>query len=71
MSLDWLCSFALLPLGLALVGPVADAVGRGPVLVAAVVAMLLTTLLALRVPGVREFRTPGAGVGAGEAQVRA
>jgi Transmembrane secretion effector len=62
VSLDWMCSFALLPLGLALVGPVTGAVGRAPVLVVAVVAYVVPSLLVLRVPGAREFRTPAASV---------
>ncbi|WP_165865651.1 MFS transporter [Vallicoccus soli] len=63
VSLDWLCSLALLPLGLALVGPVVALVGRGPVLAAAVGAMAVTSLLPLLVPGVRDLRDP-AGRGA-------
>ncbi|GAB7186979.1 hypothetical protein ATKI12_6810 [Kitasatospora sp. Ki12] len=54
-SVDWLCSLALLPLGLALIGPLADAVGRTTVLVTAAVVQLGTALLALTVPGVRDF----------------
>ncbi|MCU1692554.1 MAG: major facilitator superfamily 1 [Frankiales bacterium] len=57
VSLDWMMSFALYPLGLALTGPVVHAVGRGPVLVTAVVLALGLPLLVLGVPGVREFRT--------------
>ena len=59
VSLDWLCSLALLPLGLALTGPAVVLLGRGPVLVGAAVAILLTSLAPLLVPGVREFRSPG------------
>ncbi|MEU8924853.1 MFS transporter [Kitasatospora sp. NPDC048545] len=54
-SVDWLCSLALLPLGLALIGPLADAVGRTTVLAGAAVVQLGTALLALTVPGVRDF----------------
>ncbi|MFD8756167.1 MFS transporter [Kitasatospora sp. NPDC059577] len=54
-SVDWLCSLALLPLGLALIGPLADAVGRTTVLAVAAVVQLGTALLALTVPGVRDF----------------
>ncbi len=58
VSLDWMCSFALLPVGLALVGPVLHLVGRGPVLVVAALVQSVPTLLLLLVPGVPEFRTP-------------
>jgi DHA3 family tetracycline resistance protein-like MFS transporter len=58
ISLDWMCSFALLPLGLAIVGPVVDAVGRTPVLWAAFVVAVVPPLVCLPVPGMLEFRTP-------------
>lgn len=58
VSLDWLCSLALLPLGLALVGPAVDLAGRGPVLTTAIAVMVGTSLLPLLVPGVSDFRTP-------------
>jgi hypothetical protein len=58
VSLDWMATFALFPLGLALTGPAVDAVGRTPVLVVAVVVAVLPPLVLLRVPGAREFRTP-------------
>ena len=52
VSLDWLCSFALLPLGLALVGPAVAVVGRAPVLAVASACMLVTSLAVLAVRGV-------------------
>lgn len=55
VSLDWLCSLALLPLGLALTGPAVDLVGRGPVLMTAIIVMIVTSLLPLLVPGVRDL----------------
>jgi MFS family permease len=58
ISLDWMCSLALLPLGLAVTGPVVDAVGDEPVLVVATVVLVVSTLLPLLVPGVRDYRTP-------------
>ncbi len=58
ISLDWMCSFALLPLGLAIVGPVIDAVGRTPVLWAALIAAVVPPLVCLPVRGMMEFRTP-------------
>ncbi|MCW2605477.1 MAG: major facilitator superfamily protein [Frankiales bacterium] len=57
VSLDWMMSFALYPLGLALVGPVVDAVGRRPLLVTSAVLALALPPLVLRVPGVTAFRT--------------
>ncbi|MEV5595301.1 MFS transporter [Streptomyces sp. NPDC052496] len=54
-SVDWLCSLALLPLGLACAGPLADALGRTTVLVVAAVVQLAASLLVLTVPGVRDF----------------
>lgn len=72
VSVDWLCSLALLPAGLALTGPVTAAVGRGPVLVVAAVVVVGTSLLPLLVPGVADFATPSvAGRRAAEPQVRA
>jgi len=59
ISLDWLVSLGLMPVGLALAGPAADAFGREAVLLVAAGAMVVTTLAVLPVPGVREFRTPG------------
>jgi MFS family permease len=58
ISLDWMCSLALLPLGLAVTGPVVDAVGDEPVLLTALVVLVVSTLAVLPVPGVRDYRTP-------------
>jgi MFS family permease len=63
VSLDWLCSFALLPLGLALTGPAVALVGRGPLLGLAAATMVGTSLLVLLVPGVGDLgasERPGA-----------
>lgn len=60
-SLDWMCSLALLPLGLALTGPAVNAFGEGPVLWVGVVVELVPTLFLLLVPGMVGFRTPPAG----------
>lgn len=59
IAVDWTCSLALLPLGLAVTGPLVDVVGDEPVLVVAVVVLVVSTLLPLLVPGVKEYRTPG------------
>jgi MFS family permease len=58
VSLDWLVSLGLMPLGLALAGPAADTFGRTPVLVVAAVVMAASTLAVLPVRGVLEFATP-------------
>ena len=55
VSLDWLCSFALLPLGLALTGPAVALVGREPLLLLAAATMVVSSLLVLLVPGVRDL----------------
>lgn len=60
VSLDWMCSLSLLPLGFALVGPAVSLAGRAPVLAMAVVTMVVTSLLPLRVQGVRDLRNPDA-----------
>ena len=58
VSLDWMLSLSLLPLGFALTGPAVAVFGQGPVLVSAVGSMVVTSLLPLWVPGVRDFRDP-------------
>jgi MFS family permease len=58
-SLDWMSSFALMPIGLAVAGPLADALGQDVVLAGAGVSLLLITFAVLLVPGVRDMRTPG------------
>lgn len=57
-SLDWLCSFALMPVGLALTGPAAASLGESSILWAAVVVASIPTVLVLAVPGVARFRHP-------------
>lgn len=58
-SLDWMLSFALMPIGLAISGPLADALGQDVVLAGAAVSLVTISLVVLLVPGVRDFRTPG------------
>jgi MFS family permease len=55
-SYDALGSFALVPVGLAVAGPVAEAIGTRPTLIAAGVLSLGATLAVLFVPEVRELR---------------
>jgi predicted MFS family arabinose efflux permease len=57
-SVEWMATFGLMPLGLALTGPIVAQVGQDAVLVAAAVAALVLTLGVVRVPGVRDFRDP-------------
>ena len=58
-SVDWMASVALLPVGLALVGPAVEALGREPVLMTAVVVQVATSVLVLVVPGVPTFGAHG------------
>ena len=53
---DWMGSFAFLPLGLILAGPVSAAIGIETTLLAAAVWCVVSTLVVLAVPGVREIR---------------
>lgn len=70
VALDWLCSLALLPAGLALTGPVTALVGRGPVLLTAAGAVVVTSLLPLLVAGVADLQSPdGTGGGVVEDEV--
>ena len=57
-SVDWMATFGLMPLGLALTGPIVTHVGQDAVLVAAIASIVVLTLGVLRVPGVRDFRDP-------------
>ena len=57
-SVDWMASYALMPLGLALTGPLVEHVGEHAVLGGTIAALALITVLVLRVPGVAEFRNP-------------
>ena len=59
ISLDWMCSFALMPLGLATIGPAIDTFGRTTMLLISAGACVLPPLLCLPVRGIFEFRTPG------------
>ena len=67
ISLDWLCSFALMPLGFALTGPAVNAFGREAVLLAGSASVVLTTAWVLSVRGVMEFAEPGRGASYGAA----
>jgi DHA3 family tetracycline resistance protein-like MFS transporter len=58
-SVDWMASFGLMPLGLALTGPLVAQVGETTVLLGSIVVLVAITFCVLRVPGVAEFRRPG------------
>jgi hypothetical protein len=55
-AIDWMLSLALYPLGLALAGFVAEAIGTGPTLAIAAAWALVSTVAVLLVPGVRAVR---------------
>jgi len=57
-SLDWMLSFGLMPLGLALTGPLAALVGTQAVMLGAAVVCVVICLGVQLVPGVAEFRNP-------------
>ena len=57
-SLDFLFSYGLAPVGLALIGPAAAAWGTGPVLAGCALACLTAPALAALAPGGRAFSTP-------------
>jgi DHA3 family tetracycline resistance protein-like MFS transporter len=57
-SLDWLISIGLLPLSLALTGPISAAVGVRATLVGAGVIGGVVTLAALYLPGMRDLERP-------------
>jgi MFS family permease len=62
-SVDWMATFGLMPLGLAVTGPIVAEVGQDVVLVAAIVSIVVLTLGVVRVPGVRDFRDPAVAQG--------
>jgi MFS family permease len=57
-SIDWMTSLALLPLGLALTGPLVSIVGQTAVLVGGSIIFVIATLVVLAVPGMVEWRDP-------------
>jgi MFS family permease len=58
-AIDWMLSLALFPIGLALAGFVAEAIGTGTTLAIAAVWAVVSTAAVLCVPGVREVRRRG------------
>lgn len=57
-SVDYMGSVGLMPLGMALVGPVTHVFGERPFLLAAIAFHLLVCGLVLLVPGVKDLKTP-------------
>ena len=57
-SIDWLCSFALLPLGFALIGPLVDSWGTSTLLWIAVFFATVPSVALLLVPGMKDFHEP-------------
>ena len=55
-SIDWMLSASLLPLGFAIAGPVSVAVGTHATLAASAVWAVVSTIVVLSVPDVRNFR---------------
>jgi hypothetical protein len=55
---DWFGSLACLPIGMAVVGPLANAVGDTSVLVAAALSTVVLTAAVLMVPSVTRLRSP-------------
>ena len=58
VSLDWLVSLGLMPLGMALAGPASERFGTPAVMVVGAVVMAVTTVAVMPVPGVADLRTP-------------
>src|SRR4051812_31647676 len=61
---SWMCSMVFLPLGYALAGPIAAAVGMSAYLVFGAVWVIVTTAVVFTVPAVRNYRLPTAAIAA-------
>jgi MFS family permease len=61
---SWMSAMVFLPLGYALAGPIADAVGMSAYLVFGAVWIVVTTLVVYSVPAVRNYRFPAAAIAA-------
>jgi uncharacterized membrane protein len=57
---DWMGSFAFQPIGMALVGPIAVAVGTSAVLWFAAIFVVISTLVVLCIPDVRNLHRKSA-----------
>ena len=61
---SWMCAMVFLPLGYALAGPIADAVGMSAYLIFGAAWIVVTTLIVFAVPAVRNYRLPEAAIAA-------
>jgi hypothetical protein len=61
---SWMCAMVFLPLGYALAGPIAAAIGMSSYLVFGAVWILVTTAAVFAVPAVRNYRLPAAAMAA-------
>jgi MFS family permease len=59
---NWMCAMVFLPLGYAVAGPLANAVGMSTYLVFGAVWILVTTAVVFSVPAVRNYRLPAAAI---------
>jgi predicted MFS family arabinose efflux permease len=59
---NWMCAMVFLPLGYALAGPLANAVGMSAYLVFGAVWIIVTTVAVFSVPPVRNYRLPAAAI---------
>jgi hypothetical protein len=59
-----MCAMVFLPLGYALAGPIAAAVGMSAYLVFGAVWIVVTTAIVFAVPAVRNYRLPAAAMAA-------
>jgi NAD(P)H-dependent flavin oxidoreductase YrpB (nitropropane dioxygenase family) len=59
-----MCAMVFLPLGYALAGPIADAVGMSAYLIFGAAWIVVTTLIVFAVPAVRNYRLPEAAIAA-------
>jgi MFS family permease len=61
---SWMCAMVFLPLGYALAGPIAAAIGMSAYLVFGAVWIVVTTAFVCAVPAVRNYRLPAAAIAA-------
>jgi MFS family permease len=61
---SWMCAMVFLPLGYALAGPIAAAVGMSAYLAFGAAWIVVTTLIVFAVPAVRNYRLPAAAIAA-------
>jgi hypothetical protein len=60
-SVDWMASFGLMPLGLAMTEPIVALVGERAVLTGTIVVLVVITVVVLRVPGAKDLASPRSG----------